>query len=81
MGASTLLFALAPGTPAQEGGPLDPVLEQVTPAQEGDNAAPAQRGRRTATPTTHLACQTIRWTWTVQTARAMVRHMSKDASK
>ena len=30
MGASMLLFALGPGTPAQEGGPLDPVLDQVT---------------------------------------------------
>ena len=39
-----LLFALGPGTPAQEGGPLDPVLEQVTPAQEGDNAASSHLG-------------------------------------
>jgi hypothetical protein len=50
MGASTLLFTLAPGTPAEEGGPLDPVLEQVTPAQEGDNAAPAQAGSPDCNP-------------------------------
>ena len=50
MGASTLLFALTPGTPAQAGGPLDPVLEQVTPAQEGDNAAPAQAGSPDCNP-------------------------------
>jgi hypothetical protein len=34
-GMSTLLFALAPARLAQDGGPLDPVLEQVSPAQEG----------------------------------------------
>jgi hypothetical protein len=44
--------ALRPGAgaPAQEGGPLDPVLEQVTPAQEGDNAAPAQAGSPDCNP-------------------------------
>src|SRR5215204_1520547 len=36
MGASTLLFALAPATPAQEGGdPLDSILAPAGPAQEG----------------------------------------------
>jgi hypothetical protein len=35
MGAAALLFVPAQTTAAQEGGPLDPVLAPVTPAQEG----------------------------------------------
>jgi hypothetical protein len=49
-GASVLLLALAPATLAQEGGPLDPVLDQVTPAQEGGESAPAQAGSPDCNP-------------------------------
>ena len=53
MGASTLLFALAPGTLAEEGGPLDPVLEQVTPAQEGDKRGAGPSGVAGLQPQLH----------------------------
>jgi hypothetical protein len=35
LGASILLFAFAPATSAQDGGPVDPVLGQVVPQQQG----------------------------------------------